>query len=293
MKYILAPVLMACGLAVLCLGAARSERWSVRAQETIERTLTLSGAPMRLVIDNVDGYVHVTGTNGPQVRVTAHQSIRAETDSDLQEAKNDIKLEMTEKPGSVSIYYDAPWRCNGNHGGCSGDHRHFYEVTYDIDVEAPREARLVVSTVNGGEVRVEKTTGDFDIGNVNGQISMSEVSGSGDVHTVNGPVSVHFVKNPLRASSFKTTNGQLDVYFQQPLAADLLFKTFNGQIYTNFDVTPRATPASQPEQGNGKFVYHSRGPTGGRVGGGGPELAFDTLNGNIRLHQGVEGVASR
>jgi hypothetical protein len=31
-------------------------------------------------------------------------------------------------------------------------------------------------------------------------------------------------------------------------------------------------------------VYRSDRQTTGRVGKGGPELSFDTLNGNIRLH---------
>ncbi len=293
MKFIVYPVLLACGLAVLCLAGPRSERWSIREQETIEKTLTLSGAPMRLAIDNVDGYVHLTGTSGSQVRVKAHKVIRADADSDLQEAKSEVKLDMTEKPGAVSIYYDAPWRCSGESGGCAGEHhRRFYEVTYDIDVEAPREARIVVSAINGG-VRVDRTAGDFDVSDVNGGISMSEMSGSGDAHTVNGPIDVRFAKNPLRPSSFKSINGQMDVYFQPQLSADLLFKTFNGQIYSDFEVTARATPPTEAEQRDGKFVYHSHGPRGGRVGAGGPELSFDAFNGNIRLHEGGQGVASR
>src|SRR6266700_7061596 len=142
-------LVVATGLAALCLARPDSDQWSVREQETIQRTLTLSTAPMRLVVDNVDGYVHVTGVSGKEVRVTAHKTIRAETDSDLQEAKSDVKLDITEKPGAISIYYTAPWRCNCEGGGCSGcrgEHRRFYNVTYDIYVEVPHEARTVVST---------------------------------------------------------------------------------------------------------------------------------------------------
>jgi hypothetical protein len=282
-------LMLASGLASLCLADHHWDRWTVREQETIQKTLTLSGAPMRLVVDNIDGYVHVTGVSGSQVRVTAHKTIRAETDSDLEEAKSEVKLEMTEKPGAVSIYYDAPWRCNGEYGGCHGDHRHFYNVTYDIDIQVPREARPVVSTVNNGDVHVEGTAGDFDVSDVNGGISMSGVTGSGEVHTVNGPVTVHFAKNPERATSFKSINGEMNVYFQPALSADLFFKTFNGQIFTDFDVTPRETPpAGETERRNGRFVYRSNGLKGARVGHGGPELTFDAFNGTIRLHR--EGV---
>lgn len=289
MKTISYPMVVALGLATLCFAGSDWTRWSVREQETIQKTLTLSGSPMRLVIDNVDGYVHVTGTSGTQVRMTAHKTIRADTDGDLQEAKADVKLETTEKPGSVEIYYDAPWRCNGGSGGCHGEHRHFYNVTYDIDVQVPQDARVVISTVNDGDVRVDKTAGDFDVSNVNGGISMESTSGSGEVHTVNGSISVHFKTNPVAPSSFKSINGQLDLYFQPDFSADLVFKIFNGQIYSDFDVTPRPAPAAETEQRSGKFVYHSNRLRAGRVGHGGPEITIDTLNGTIRLHRADQG----
>jgi len=289
MKTTLCLMLLASGLGILCLADRHSDRWTVREQETIEKTLTLSGSPGRLLIDNIDGFVHVTATNGSQVHVIAHKAIRADTDSDLQQAKNDVKLDMTEKPGSVSIYYNAPWRCDGQYGGCGHQERHFYNVTYDIEVQAPRDVRPVVSTVNNGDVRVEGTTGDFEVGNVNGGIGMTGVSGSGDVHTVNGPITVHLAKNPARATSFKSVNGAIDVYFQPEFSADLRFKTMNGQVYSDFDVTPLpVTAAAETDRHNGKFVYRSNGRQGARVGRGGPEINFDTLNGNIRLHRDAQ-----
>jgi hypothetical protein len=282
---------LACALlgAGLCIAASNSDRWSVRDEETIRKTLTLSGPPMRLLIDNVEGYVHVTGTSGSEVRVSAHKTIRADADSDVQEAKNDVKLQIEEKPGTISIYYDAPWRCNNCcNSGCRGEHRRFYDVQYDIDVEVPRAARAVVSTVNHGDVRVDDVAGDFDVSDVNGGIVMTKISGSGDVHTVNGPVRVEFTRNPAKASSFKSVNGALDVYFQPSLDADLLFKTFNGQIFSDFDVAPQATPV-ETERKNGRYVYRSNRLQGGRAGRGGPQLSFDTLNGNVRLHRAGQG----
>ena len=275
-------------LAGACFAASNSDRWSVREEETIRKTLTLSAPPMRLLVDNVDGYVHVTGTSGSQVQVTAHKTIRADADSDLQQAKSEVKLAIEEKPGVVSVYYDAPWRCNNCcNDGCR-ERRRFYNVTYDIDVQVPHAARVVVSTVNHGDVRVEGTAGDFDVSNVNGGIAMTSVSGSGDVHTVNGPIRVEFARNPVGASSFKSVNGQLDISLQSGLSADLLFKTFNGQIYSDFDVAPRATPV-ETERKDGRYVYRSNRLQGGRAGQGGPQLSFDTLNGSIRLHRAGQG----
>jgi hypothetical protein len=280
-------LLMASGLGVLCSARPHSDQWPIREQTTIQKTLELSAPPMRLVVDNVEGYVHVTGSTGSAVRIVAHETIRAETASDLQEAKSEVKLDIDGKPGSVSVYYNAPWRCNnGCCNGCNDQHRRFYNVTYDIDVEVPHEVRTVVSTVNGGDIRLDGTA-DFDVSNVNGAIAMNRISGSGDAHTVNGPIRIHFAKNPSGPCDFKSINGEMDAYFPAELSADLAFKTFNGQIYSDFDVQPRAVQASQSERQNGKFkfVYRSNGLRGGRTGHGGPELTFDAFNGSIRLHR--------
>ena len=290
MNYKPHPLFWAPYLAALCLvqpGSASwpdHDHWPVGEQETSEKTLTLSGQPMRLVVDNLDGYVHVKGGSGSQVHVVAHKTIRAETPSDLTRAKSEVRLDMTEEPGSVSIEYNAPWRCRNNCNGCCNERRRFYEVTYDIDVEAPRPARADISTVNG-DLRIDQIDGDFDVHGVNGGIVMDAIAGSGDVHTVNGPVTVHFSRNPLRPCSFKSVNGALDAFFQPGLSADLLFKTFNGQVYSDFDVAPLPVPAGQTERKNGMFVYRSNRQSGARAGHGGPQLNFETLNGSIRLHQ--------
>ena len=285
MKITFCLALLASGTAVLCLASSHSDRWPIREQQTSQKTLTLSGAPLRLVVDNVDGYVHVTGASGSQVQVTAHKTVRAETESDLRDAKSEVNLNMTEKPGTVSVYYDAPWRCNGEGRGCHDQQRRFYNVSYDIDMQAPRNARLVVSTINNGDIRIDATAGDFDISNINGGIAMTGIAGSGDIHTINGPISVHFAKNPAGPTSFKSINGQLDAYFQRGLSADLLFKTFNGQIYSDFEVSAGAARVAQTEQHDGRFVYRSDRARSARVGRGGPELSFDAFNGNIRLHR--------
>jgi hypothetical protein len=276
----------ACGLGALCLAGSSSDRWPVREQETVEKTLPLSGSPNRLVIENVQGYVHATASSGSSVHITAHKSIRAETDADLAQAKRDVKLDISEKPGEVSVYYDAPWRCRGEGHPCTKESRRFYEVTYDIDVQVPRDARTALSTVNGGDVQVDGLNGNFDLKNVNGAIRMNAIGGSGDAHTVNGPVTVHFAKNPSGPCSFKSVNGALDAFFPGDLSADLAFKTLNGGIYSDFDVAARTTAEVQSERRDGKYVYHSNRMSAGRAGTGGPELSFNTLNGSIRLHRG-------
>ena len=259
--------------------------WPVRHQESIAKTFVLSGDPARVDVDNLDGSVHVTASDGSEVEVRARQTIRADSDADLAEARKEVSLNMEERSGSVSILYDAPWRCHEHQSNCGDRRRRFYEVIYDIDLRIPRNARLVASTVNNGDVEVKNFAGPFEVRNVNGAIAMEGISGSGEAKTVNGPVSVRFAKAPPGECSMKTVNGSIDVYFPHDLSADLLFKTFNGQVYTDFDVVSRVAAEQQPVQDGGRFVYRGNHFVAGRVGQGGREYKFETLNGNIRLHE--------
>jgi DUF4097 and DUF4098 domain-containing protein YvlB len=159
-------------------------------------------------------------------------------------------------------------------------------VRYDFTIRVPRDAALRLCTINGDDVIVSGTEGDFDVTNVNGLIDMRGVGGSGRAHTVNGPVSVTFTANPKQPSSFKTVNGNVDVQFPDGLSADFAMKTMNGGLFTDFDVQPlvnQGVPAG--ERRNGKFVYRVNEFTRVRVASGGPEFRFETLNGNVRVRR--------
>ena len=112
------------------------------------------------------------------------------------------------------------------------------------------------------------------------------MAGSGRAHTVNGPVTVTFTANPKQPSSFKTVNGNVDVSFPTGLAADFAMKTLNGGLFTDFDAQPLADAvAAAGERRNGRFVYRANEFTRVRVGSGGPEITFETLNGNVRARR--------
>jgi len=269
-------------LLILACAATLAYGFEQEEKETIRQNFP---AAARLEIDNVTGFIHVTGYNGSEVQMVADKTIQAESQERLDAAKREVKLDTTQSGDTLTLYVDGPFRCHCDDRR-SGIHEHShpgYRVRYDFEVKVPAATFVRLGTVNGGEVRLENTTGDFDVGNVNGGIEIREVAGSGPVHTVNGKISVLFSKNPARNSSFKTVNGTIEASFRPNLSADVRLKTFNGQAYTDFDVT--ALPALSPvsEHRDGKFIYRSDRSTGLRIGNGGPEFSFDTLNGNIRI----------
>jgi len=272
----------------------KDEKYPVTDRERIQRSFALTGAgPHRLDIDNVTGSIQVAAYDGNSIELNVTRSLQAATQERLEAARKEVTLDVREEPSLVSLYVDGPFRdcdCNrGDNGHRRRDGSRWrdrqYDVRYDFVLKVPRNVGLALSTVNRGDIKIEGTTGDFEVTNVNGGIEMLDIAGSGRVGTINKDVRIVFRTNPTGPSSFKTLNGDVVVSFQPPLAADLRMKTFNGGMYTDFETT--ALPSLMPvsERKNGKFVYKSDRSAGVRVGGGGPELRFETLNGDIRILQ--------
>ena len=264
-------------LPALAWGQRDERSWKFETRETIRRSFDVASASnaKKLLVDNMNGFIHVNGYGGKEVQVTVEKHIRAESNEAMAEAQRDVKLDMSQQGNFVRLYEDGPFRDHRR-----GDRYYGYHVDFDFEIQVPSDTELVLKGFNQ-EIEVKKTAGDFDIHGFNGGIDMEDVSGAGSVQTFNGKVKVGFSKNPAREMHFKTFNGSVDVYFQPSLDADLRFKTFHGGIYTDFEVNALSSGESQ----NGKFVYRSsHRMTAGRTGKGGPELSFDTFNGSIRLH---------
>lgn len=269
--------------------AQRSSRYDVMDESTVTRTLNFAaGGGRTLDVRNMSGFIHVEGTNDSAVQMTIHKVIRAETRDDLAEAQRDVRLDFRESAPRVEATVTdrrgqvcgEPWNDNGQHWD-----RVHYEVRHDFTIRVPRDAKLRLCTINGGDVIVNGTQGDFDVTNVNGLIEMGRVAGSGRAHTVNGPVTVSFTANPKQPSSFKSVNGNVDVSFLDGLSADFAMKTMNGGLFTDFDAQSLPNAPTTAERRNGKFVYRGNEFTRVRVGSGGPQMTFETLNGNVRARR--------
>ena len=279
-------------ISVALIGSAqaqRSSRYDVVDESSITRTLAFAaGGSKTLDVRNINGFIHVEGTNDSTVQMTIRKVIRAETQNDLAEAQRDVRLDFREGARVEAAVIDHRGHVCGedwNDDGRRWD-RVRYNVRFDFTVRVPRDAALRLCTINGGDVIVTGTRGDFDVDNVNGLIEMKGVGGAGSAHTVNGPVTVSFTANPARESSFKTVNGNVDVTFRDGLAADFAMKTFNGGLFTDFETQPLATTAGVAgERRNGRFVYRANEFTRVRVGSGGPQITFETLNGNVRARR--------
>ncbi|HXI38655.1 MAG TPA: hypothetical protein VNH83_01690, partial [Bryobacteraceae bacterium] len=222
----------ALGLVTLSAG----EDFGVEEHENIERTFP---AAKSIDIDNADGSITVMGTEAREVKVEIHKTIRARSAEKVQEAKREVRLDMTQQGDELRLYVDGPFRCKCGDGSFNyrGSHYYGYEVSFDFTVKAPRDTSVRLRTVNHGNIRLENTSGTFDVENINGGVDLVEVAGSGHAYALNRPLKVLYSRNPAGASDFGSLNGDVEVAFQPDLSADVWLKTFNGQAYTDFDVT--------------------------------------------------------
>ena len=270
---------IAFGLLLACLPAMAAE---VEQNETIQKTYPVSGAaPKKVIVDNVNGSIRVSGYAGNEVRLVAHKRLRADSSEAAEQARRDVRLDISQDANTVRFYVDGPFRCRD--GGVHIDRDPGYEVKYDFELQVPHDTATDLKTINDGQIVMNDVAGDYKVNNINGSIEMTEISGSGKVYALNGKVKVLFRENPRAKSSFGSLNGEVRVTFQPDLNADLRFKTFNGGVYTDYPVSYLRLPASAGERRDGKFVYKSSDWSAVRVGHGEPELSFDAFNGNIRI----------
>jgi hypothetical protein len=236
-----------------------------------------------LVVDNVWGSIHVTGHDKPQIEMVAEEKTEARSQTAFERARQEVRLDVGREGDEVTIFVDGPFRERDEHGfGC---HRSLgYTVTYDFEIRVPRRTRLDVRTVNGGDVRVEGVLGDLRAANVNGHVTLERIGGGAvRATTVNGPVRARFDKNPTEDSTFKTVNGNVELWLQPGLSADLRFKTFSGEARTDFEVEPLPSDAVVERKEGDRRMFVAREWSRVRVSRGGPQLSFETFNGNILI----------
>ena len=268
------------------------ERFAVVDTATREESYRI-GDGGRLVVDGYAGEITVRAVEGDTLRLVVKEMVRARDRAGIARARAEMPLLLRQDGSTVTAWVDAPFR--GPDGSWQGPAWEApYRVVHDFTVEVPRSAAVVLRTVTDGDVELHGTDGDFEVKNVNGKVTVTDVAGSGVARTVNGPLRVSFRRNPPADCDFGTVNGDVTVDFQPDLAAEVRFRTLNGEAWSDFPftLTPRA-PAGEPERQGRRLVLQSRWSDGIRIGPGGPELSFETINGDILLRRRDPQGASR
>lgn len=273
-------------LLVSSLASQAQDSSGLEAQEKSNRTFMVAAGRGALAIYNLNGSVTVQGYAGNQVLVEATKTIRASNAGDLATGQHEAQLNFEQHGDSVTVYLAAPYDLRpGEHNRNGERGRIPYHFAFEIVVKVPYAFRLHASTINEGTVRVLDITGPLDVNNINGAIALTNVRGTTRAHTINGSLDATYAASPPGASSYHTINGPIRVQYPASLGATAHFKSMHGELYTDFanaQVLPPQVVKNQGNQGSGT-VYRLTKETAVRIGPGGPDLRFETLNGNVTI----------
>jgi hypothetical protein len=144
----------------------------------------------------------------------------------------------------------------------------------NLVIQVPTETDVKVETASGREIVIEGIAGEVEAESLNGSVRIQDVSGSVVASTLNGQLNVTLNRvDPAKALSFSTMNGVIHVTLPSAIKANVRMKTANGEIFTDFDVQMRGTTRSRDNTLNGT------------INGGGPEIRFESFNGDIFIHK--------
>ncbi len=277
------PLLLA-GTVFLCLSNSLSAQ---KFSEDYKRSFKVNNQNPQsvLALYNLTGSVKVEGYQGNEVLIEVKKNISASTEDALAQGKAEVKLEMEQYGDSILVYLSGPYSTLPKSEKRDGWKRIPYHYNHDFVIKVPMNMRLHLATVNEGDVQVKDVRGEMELNNVNGSIFVEQARSATQAYTVNGKVEVSYAVNPVKPSSYKTINGSITVRYQEGFNADLYFKSMMGKYYTDFDgiETLNGTVEKNTDKSGKGTVYKLNKNVGVRIGNGGKDMRFETLNGDIYI----------
>ena len=277
---------------VIVIGCQHAPLKAQRATEKIKKTLTTARV---LLVNNINGFVKVEGSNGNSIEITADKLITGDSKTEVDQGAKETSLAMFNRNDTATIYVKNPYvhyrtRTKGRRGfgynWDSSDNDVGYNFKFDITIKVPRNIQLIIHTINEGDVSIKNTTGEVTANNINGSIFLENIAGKTKARTINGQLKANYTKVPDKNSTYYTLNGNIRVSYPKKLSAELRFKSFNGEFYTDYDVEylPAKVTTKQVKRGK-KKVYKVNEYTAVKVNKGGKIFKFETLNGNIYINK--------
>ena len=248
----------------------------VSAQEQIIVPLSDSKKPGKLSIDHIKGSIQVIGYEGEAVvinassRTTKNQSKSNEGDNGLKKiTSSKIQLSAQEKDNKIVI-------TTNSHKG-----------TIDLEIRVPINFSLKLKTYYNGVIQVQNVSGNLEITNINGDVKLENISGSAVVNTIDGHIFANFRKVTSEVPMvFSSIEGKIDITFPAEINAYVKMKSDNGEIFSDFDIEIDKRKAQVNKSNNtGIYKVSLEEWTNGKINGGGPEILFKTLEGNIYIRK--------
>lgn len=246
--------------------------------------------PGTVLVSLLNGSIQVVGHEGKEVLIEAR--VRGDDDGDHDEDADDAahESEPSKSAGLRRLRNTSTGLTVAEEDNVMEIRAETMSRTVDVTVKVPRRTSLKLNTVNDGDVRVEAVEGEIEVNNINGSVTLTNVSGSVVAHALNEDLVVLFQKiDPKKSMSFSSLNGDLDVTLPADTRANVRIKADNGEVYTDFDIrldrrSPHVEETKEKAKGQ-KYRVQVDASMSGTLNGGGPELRFETFNGNVYIRK--------
>jgi len=246
---------------------------SAQQSETFTIPLTRPGETGKLKVHLIDGSITVNGYDGKEVKVTA---VGKGSKQHKQRSKNGLKridntsLSFTVEERDNTVYVKKLPNAS---------------AATDFEVQVPRNFSVDLKTLNNGTISVNNVDGTHEASNLNGKINMTNVGGSVVADALNHNITVSFRRiTPNTTMMFSSLNGDVDVTFPKDLKANINAKSDFGSVYTDFEIQlDRSKQRSETTSKNGVYKVVNKKGIYGSINGGGAELTFKTMNGDVLI----------
>jgi DUF4097 and DUF4098 domain-containing protein YvlB len=240
-----------CAVVLLAAGAA----WAGDYSETFDQSYALDHDGS-VGLENINGDVTIEVWDRAEVRVYAIK--RASS----QERLDKLRIDVDVSGDRLAVDTDYP---SSRDLGFADHHGHS-EVEYTLTV--PRSITIDEVELVNGDLVVDGVLGGVEADTVNGSVVVRNAAGELEIETVNGRIEAELGPDAVDEVSMSSVNGAIDVFISG--SAEIRAETVNGSIRNDLGI----------EVHKGKYVGSSMR---GSVGGGGPIIDLDTVNGAITV----------
>ena len=265
-----AAVLAAIAAISLFSGATLAKASSDRQgsyTEDVHKVFPLS-AQGRFELENINGPVHITGWDRPEVKVDAVKSAWSK------ERLAEARIEIDATADSISIHTEYPHHDHTFNFGDDGERNNPARVEYTISV--PRQARLDEIKLVNGRLEIQDVAGEVRASCVNGRMEVRNAQGRTELNTVNGEMDVSVGQLASSGLKLSSVNGRLHVTLPSDASAEVEASAMSGHISNDFGLTEIR------HQYVGRSLH-------GQLGGGGTLVKLSTVNGSIEISHANDG----
>lgn len=257
-------VLTFCAMLLSAPAATASDRHGDLSEE-FHQTYTLA-PDGRVELDNINGAVHISVWDQNEVKLDAVKY--AYSKERLEEAR--IEVESDKNRLSIRTHYP-----DHDHTFNWGSHNNPAEVEYTLTV--PRSARLDEIKLINGSLDITGAKGEVHASCINGRLEAHNLSGRAELSTINGHLEAKFDQLPGSSVELSSVNGSVGLTIPSDSKAEIEASTVSGGIENDFGLHV-----------DRHIVGHN---LRGELGGGGPHIRLENVNGRIEIRHASDGRA--